>query len=121
MEKTTLVLGASPKKDRFSYEAVRTLQSNNIPVIAVGRREADLGDIMIREGQPGDLGKVHTIALYLSAKNQKEYYSYILSLKPERIIFNPGTTNPDLAEMAIKKGISVINDCMLVMLKKGIF
>lgn len=121
MEKTTLVLGASSKPERFSYDAIRSLQKNNIPVIALGRREADLGDIIIRKGMPGDITGVHTVTMYLSAANQKGYYNYILSLRPVRIIFNPGTTNPELAAMAAKKGIDVVNECMLVMLNKGIF
>jgi predicted CoA-binding protein len=121
MQKTTLVLGASPKPERFSYDAIRSLRKNNIPVIALGKREADLGDLMIRKGMPEDITGIHTVTLYLSAANQKEYYNYILSLKPQRIIFNPGTTNPELAEIAIDAGITVVNDCMLVMLNKGIY
>jgi uncharacterized protein len=121
MKKTTLVLGASHKHERFSYEAIRSLQRNNIPVVALGRREADLGDIRIRKGIPDDITGIHTVTLYLSAANQKEYYDLILSLKPHRIIFNPGTINPELAEMAMKEGIKVINECMLVMLDKGLF
>ena len=121
MKKTTLVLGASPKPERFSNEAIRSLQKNKIPVIALGRRVADLGDIKIRKGMPDDITGVHTIALYLSAANQKEYYSYILSLKPKRIIFNPGTVNPELEDLALKNGIEVVNDCLLVMLNRGLF
>lgn len=121
MEKTTLVIGASAKPERFSYDAVRSLQRNNIPVIAIGIRDADLGDIKIRKGMPADISGIHTVTLYLSAANQKAYYTFILSLKPDRIIFNPGTINPELAEMAKRKGIKVVNECMLVMLKKGIF
>jgi len=121
MGKTTLVLGASPKPERFSYDAIRSLQKNNIPVIAIGKREADLGDIKIRKGTPDDISGVHTVTLYLSAANQKEYYDFIFSLKPKRIIFNPGTTNPELAEMARKKCIEVVNECILVMLNKGTF
>lgn len=121
MDKTTLVLGASPKPERFSYDAIRSLQKKRIPVIAIGKREADLGDIMIRKGMPDDITGVHTVTLYLSAANQKEYYNFILSLNPQRIIFNPGTTNPELADIATGKGIKVVNGCMLVMLKKGTF
>jgi uncharacterized protein len=121
MGKTTLVLGASPNPERFSYEAIRALQRNGNPVIAVGKREADLGNIRIMKGIPNNIKEVHTITLYLSARNQREYYSFILSLKPERIIFNPGTINPELAEMASKNSIEVVNGCMLVMLNKGTF
>jgi hypothetical protein len=121
MVKKTLVLGASPKPERFSYEAIRSLQKNNIPVIALGKREADLGDIKIRKGIPDDITGVHTVTLYMSAKNQIEYYSFILSLKPKRIIFNPGTINPELARMATQNGIKVVNDCIVVMLSNGSF
>jgi uncharacterized protein len=121
MEKTTLVLGASAKPERFSYDAVRSLQRNNIPVIAIGRRDADLGDIKISKKFPEKITGIHTVTLYMSAANQKEYYNSIFSLNPKRIIFNPGTNNPELSELARKKGIEVVNDCMLVMLNKGVF
>jgi uncharacterized protein len=121
MQKTTLVLGASARPERFSYEAIRSLQKYNIPVIALGRRDADLGDIRIRKGIPDDITGVHTVTLYMSAKNQEDYYSFIFSLKPKRIIFNPGTINSELAKMAMQKGIQVVNECMLVMLNKGIY
>ena len=77
MEKTTLVLGASAKPERFSYDAIRSLQKNNIPVIAIGRRDADLGDIKITKVIPDGITGVHTVTLYMSAANQKEYYSFI--------------------------------------------
>ena len=121
MDKTTLVLGASANNERFSYDAIRSLQKNNISVIAIGRRDADLGDIKITKMIPVGITGVHTVSLYMSAANQKEFYSFIMSLNPKRIIFNPGTNNPELAEMAIRKGINVVNECMLVMLKRGMF
>ena len=108
MQKLTLILGASPNPDRASYDAVRTLKMNGIPVIAVGRREFDLGDIRIQKNIPEDIGDVHTISLYLSAANQAEYVDKILQIHPERIIFNPGTRNTDLAIKARDKGIEVL-------------
>jgi hypothetical protein len=121
MEKPTLVLGASPNPNRFAYQAVRTLQRMNLPVIAIGRRDADIGNLMIRKGMPDDIGEVHTVTLYMSAKHQIEYYDFIFSLHPKRIIFNPGTANPELAKAASMKGIEVVEDCMLVMLNNGRF
>lgn len=121
MEKTTVVLGASPKPDRFAYKAVRSLQRRNIPVIAIGRKDADLDGIKIRKGKPAGIGPVHTVTLYLNPKNQEEYYDYILSLEPVRIIFNPGTRNPELADRAREKGIEVVEGCMLIMLNSSKF
>lgn len=121
MEKTTLVLGASPKPDRFAYKAVRSLQRRDIPVIAIGRKDADLDGIKIRKGKPKDIGPVHTVTLYLNPKNQEEYYDYIISLEPSRIIFNPGTWNPGLADLAHSRGIEVVEGCMLIMLNSSKF
>ncbi len=120
MEKTTLVIGASPNPNRFAYKAIRSLQRRGIPVVAIGRRDADLDDnLIIRKGQPRDIGKIHTVTLYMNARFQKEYYDYIVSLEPRRIVFNPGTINPELAEIARREGIEVVEDCLLVMLNNG--
>ncbi len=119
MEKCTLVLGASPKPSRFAYKAVRSLQRREIPIVAIGRKDVDLEGLKIRTGKPLDIDQIHTITLYLNPHHQKEYYDYIIALKPERLIFNPGTINPELAELAKKNGIKVVEDCMLVMLANG--
>jgi uncharacterized protein len=116
-----LVLGASPNPERYSHRAVRTLKRKNIPVIAIGRREYNSDDLIIRKGLPHDIGEIHTVTLYLNAKNQEEYYEYILSLKPRRVIFNPGATNEEFQEICRTKDIEVVTDCMLAMLACGQF
>lgn len=121
MEKTTLVLGASSNPARYSFKAIRKLQSKNIPVIAIGRREYNTDNLTIIKGTPDNIGPVHTVTLYLNAKNQEEYYNYILSLHPRRVIFNPGATNDEFANMLRKEDIEVVGDCMLAMIACGQF
>lgn len=122
MDKTTLILGASPNPNRFAYIAIRSLQRRGLPVVAIGKKDIDLDtNIKIRSGKPTDIGRIHTVSLYMNAKFQKEYYDYILKLFPKRIIFNPGTSNPELAEIAKEAGIEVVEDCLLVMLNNGKF
>lgn len=122
MEKTTLVLGASPNPERYSNRAVKTLQKKNIPVIAIGKREYNMDGLTIIKGMPDNIGPVHTIALYLNAKNQEEYYNYILSLNPQRVIFNPGTSNEEFEDLLMQTtDIEVCTDCMLAMLACGQF
>jgi len=65
------------------------------------------------------ISNIHTIAVYLNAEKQKEWYGYLLSLKPRRIIFNPGAENRELYEMAREKGIEVENSCVLTLLSIG--
>lgn len=116
--KKTLVLGASTNPSRYSNLAIKRLNAYNHPVIAVGLKEGMVGNVNIQTGQPKEEA-VDTITLYLNPTNQKPYYDYILSLQPKRIIFNPGTENYELEEMAREKGIKPIEACTLVMLSTG--
>ena len=117
-QKKTVVLGASPNPSRVSNQVVYRLQNRGHEVIPVGIRDGEIAGIEIEKGQPQHDG-VDTITLYLGAKNQPQYYDYILSLNPKRIIFNPGAENPELFKIAREKGIEVENACTLVMLSIG--
>ena len=116
--KKTLVLGASTNPIRYSNTAVQRLLQGGFDVVPVGIKEGDISGVPIQKGQPL-LEDVHTITLYLNPQRQKAYYDYILSLRPERIIFNPGTENPELIKLAREKGIEVEMACTLVMLAVG--
>jgi len=115
MKKKTLVLGASGNPARYSYLALQRLQSNQHPVVALGKRKAIVGNIPI-ETEKKDWEGVDTVTLYLNALHQKEYYDYILSLKPKRIIFNPGAENDELAALAKQNNIQPLEACTLVLL-----
>lgn len=118
MRKTTLVLGASANPARYSYLAINKLRRNQHPVVAIGRKNGTVADIPLETAQRG-IPELDTITLYLNPSNQKAYYQYIIDLKPKRIIFNPGTENDELAEMAKKEGIEPVEACTLVMLSTG--
>jgi len=116
--KHTLVLGASDNPSRYSYLAIERLRKQGHPVKAIGRRHSIVEDVPIATDKT-DWMDIHTVTLYLNREHQKEYQDYILSLDPDRIIFNPGAENPELEEMARKKGIQTMNACTLVMLSTG--
>ena len=118
MIKTTLVLGASSNPSRYSYLAMERLRNHTYPVFAIGRRKGTVSDVMI-ETEKKNFPSVHTVTLYLNPDHQKEYYNYIISLKPKRIIFNPGAENPELASLAADHNINTIEACTLVMLSTG--
>jgi len=113
--KKTLVLGASDNPSRYSYLAVNRLRSHGHPVVAIGKKNAMVADVPI-EKQKKEWNDVDTVTLYLNPTHQQQYYDYILSLKPKRIIFNPGAENDELAELATKNGITPIEACTLVLL-----
>lgn len=115
MQKKTVVLGASQNEERYSNLAVKKLVAHNHPVIAIGNKEGIINDIKIIKDNPS-LKDVDTVTLYLNPENQKPYYDYILSLNPKRIIFNPGTENDELENLAAAKGIKTMEACTLVLL-----
>lgn len=116
--KKTLVLGASPNPARYSYLAVNRLQAKGHEVIAIGKREGKVGQVNV-ETAAKDISDLDTVTLYLNAGNQKQYYDYIFSLHPKRIIFNPGAENEELASLAKDKGILPQEACTLVLLSTG--
>lgn len=118
MKNRTLVLGASDNPSRYSYLALQRLQQQQHPIAAIGKRHAFAGDIRI-ETEKFLWDDIHTVTVYLNPTHQEEYYDYILSLNPERIIFNPGAENSELAKIAANNKIKVMNACTLVLLSTG--
>ncbi|APG59963.1 CoA-binding protein [Christiangramia salexigens] len=118
MKKKTLVLGASLKPNRYSNLAINRLVRHGQPAVAIGLRKGEVEGVEIyTEKFPFE--DIHTITLYLNAKRQEEYYDYILSLNPNRVIFNPGSENPELYRLLKENGIRFENACTLVMLSSN--
>ena len=116
--KHTLVIGASPKEDRYSNRAVKHLVTYGHPVVAVGLREGMIDTTPILTRIPDDV-VIDTVTLYLNAHNQEAWRERILGLRPKRIIFNPGAENPALSKEAKALGVEVLDACTLVMLATG--
>tara|TARA_R100001369_G_C3320039_1_gene168762 strand:- start:762 stop:1121 length:360 start_codon:yes stop_codon:yes gene_type:complete len=113
--KKTLVLGASLKPSRYSNLAINRLVNKNHPVEAVGLREGEVAGVKITT-EKEKFENIDTVTLYLNAKRQEEYYDYIISLKPNRVIFNPGTENPEFYNLLKESNIEVEVACTLVLL-----
>jgi uncharacterized protein len=117
-KKKTLVLGASDNPARYSYLAIQRLRKNGYPVVAIGRKNTQVADVII-EKQKKEFDDIDTVTLYLSPIHQTEYYDYILSLKPKRLIFNPGAENGELEKLAQQNNIQTTDACTLVLLSTG--
>ncbi len=87
-------------------------------MVGIGKRTSKVGNIEI-DNEQKPIEDLDTITLYLNASNQKQYYDYILSLHPRRIIFNPGAENEELSALASKNGIKTMEACTLVLLSTG--
>jgi uncharacterized protein len=120
LKKKTLVLGASANPNRYSFLAVNKLRQYGHPVVAIGKKAVQVGDVKIETTQQQFDG-VDTVTLYLNATNQKAYYDYIFALKPKRLIFNPGAENDELYALAKQHNIYPQEACTLVLLSTGQF
>lgn len=115
MKNATLVLGASENVQRYSNMAIRKLLDYNQTVRAIGNKEGNVNGVEIIKGKE-NFDDIDTVTLYLNPANQKAYYDYILSLKPRRVIFNPGTENEELQILLANAGIEYEEACTLVLL-----
>ncbi|MEX0966329.1 MAG: CoA-binding protein [Bacteroidia bacterium] len=116
----TLVLGATSNPGRYAFTAVHRLKANGHEVVPVGIKKDEVAGLRIINDKP-PLDGIDTVTLYVGPHNQAEWIDYILSLKPRRIIFNPGTNNPEFITKAKEQGIETIQACTLVMLASGTY
>ena len=117
MEKT-LIIGASNNPERYSYLAAQLLLEYGYEIELIGKRPDVIFDRVI-DTEKKDFEDVDTVTLYISDKFQPEYYEYVVSLNPRRVIFNPGTENPEFEKLLVQNDIHVEEACTLVLLKSG--
>lgn len=113
--KKTLVLGASSNPARYSCMAINRLVDKKYPVVGIGLKEEEVAGIKIHTKQI-PLKGIDTVTLYLNPARQRDYYNYIIGLEPKRVIFNPGTENPEFYQLLRQNNIKFDIACTLVML-----
>ncbi len=113
--KKTLIIGASENPERYSYIAAHRLAAKGHPIVNIGKKSGTVAGVPIYT-EKKYFADIHTVTLYINPSHQPDWYDYILQLKPKRLIFNPGTENPELFQLASKQGMEVIEACTLVLL-----
>jgi predicted CoA-binding protein len=113
--KKTLVLGATTKPDRYAFKAITMLTEKGHSVLAIGQNAGEVAGIKIHT-KTIPLKNIDTVTLYLNPVRQREYYNYIIETKPKRVLFNPGTENPEFYQLLQSNGIEVEIACTLVLL-----
>ena len=120
-----VVLGASPKPERYAYQAVQLLLNYGHYVYPVHPKintileqacYKNLASVKKKVNKP-----IGTLTLYVGTARLDGLIDDILALAPQRIICNPGTEHPNLTEQASKQGIDIFDACTLVMLKTNQF
>ena len=116
----TLVIGASEDPSRYAYKAIISLLNHGHEVVAMANKTGRVAGINFLTTQEV-LEGVDTVTLYINPRIQTNYYTYILSLKPRRVIFNPGTENSEFMEVLKQNDIEPVIACTLVMLSTNQF
>ncbi len=116
--KKTLVFGASTQPNRYSNLAIHRLVAKGIETVAFGRMAGEVLNVQIKTNLD-DFQNIHTLTLYMNPNNQRSFYDAIIALSPKRVVFNPGTENPEFYELLRKNNIEVEVGCTLVMLATG--
>ncbi|WP_445457157.1 CoA-binding protein [Flavobacterium sp. HNIBRBA15423] len=111
----TLVIGATTNKERYAYKAIHNLVGKSHQVVAIGAKKGMALDITI-ETEKIPFKGIDTVTLYINPQIQREYYDYIISLEPRRVIFNPGTENPEFYTLLEENNIESEVACTLVLL-----
>lgn len=118
--KKTLIIGASPNPERYSYRAAHMLRRKGHDIVNVGIKKGVVADVEI-EGPDVIHHDIDTITLYIGPHLQSQYYDYILQTNPKRVIFNPGAENAELENLLTSNGIEPVEACTLVLLSTGQF
>jgi len=121
-KKKTLIVGATTNPSRYAYYVANMFEKRGLDFVPIGIKTGELFgkqilDLRLRPA----LEDIDTITLYIGPDNQAEWIDYLLSLNPKRIIFNPGTENPEFFKKATDAGIEAVSACNLVMLSTGQF
>jgi predicted CoA-binding protein len=122
MRKKTVIVGATDNRSRYAYLAANMLKEYDNEIVPLGIKSGSVaGHEILDIRKKPEIKDVDTITLYIGPPRQPEWYDYFLSLNPKRIIFNPGTENPEFEKLAADRGVEVLEACTLVMLRSHQF
>jgi len=120
-KETVVVLGASPKPERYSHQAVRALVEHGHRVIPVHPLLKNIAGVPAVPGLTHINGKVNTLTLYVGPELGMKLLPEMIELLPDRVIMNPGTESDEMEAHLKDKGIEVLRACTLVMLRTDQF
>ncbi len=115
MNNRIIILGASGNPERNSYLAGKLLEMRGYRTIAVPFSAK--GD-QIKESL---YSTADTVSIFLTPGQQKKFYTFLMELKPRRLVFNPGTENEELIALARSRNIQVIRGCTIAMLVNSLW
>ena len=121
MAERVVVLGASPKPERYSNKAARMLIEYGHTVVPVNPYHRSVAGIHCQPDIASVAGPVDTVTVYMRGELLAPHMDALLSLAPKRVIFNPGSEDEGLASELRTRGIVCEDACTLVLLRSKQF
>ncbi|WP_319561934.1 CoA-binding protein [Marispirochaeta sp.] len=115
------ILGASRNPERYSHKAFSMLRQHGYKVVPVHPTLKEIEGVPVRNSLAEIKENIHTLTLYLGPRHIGSEIDAIINLKPERVIFNPGTESDELKAALDSAGIPYMEACTLVLLSTGQF
>ncbi|MFN8392522.1 MAG: CoA-binding protein [Bdellovibrionota bacterium] len=120
-EKVTVVVGASPKPERYSNKAVRSLRAHGHRVIPVHPVHSAIEGLNTVARLDQIQVPIDTVTLYVSPDTGEKLVDDLVRLAPRRVIMNPGAESEKLELALSAAGIEVERACTLVLLSTGAY
>ena len=113
-----MIIGAATNPARYAHAAALRLTQHGHDIVQIGLKPGEVAGEPINTQKDAFEG-IDTVTLYIGPRHQADYYEYVVSLKPKRVIFNPGTENAEFEKLLVENNIEPIEACTLVMLATG--
>lgn len=121
MSKTVAILGASPDASRFANKAMHKLETFGHKVVLVNPMYKDIDGRKVYATLSEIREPIDTLTMYIGPERSAEVVDEILDLRPQRVIFNPGSESPSVMKALEGSRIGYVKACTLVMLDVGAF
>jgi predicted CoA-binding protein len=121
MKERVVVLGASKKPERYSNKAVVQLKAHGHTVVPVHPTEQTIEGLPVSPSLDAIHGPIDTLTVYVGPQHISPMIADIVSLRPGRVILNPGTESEALKAALLENHIPYLEACTLVLLSTGQF
>ncbi len=116
---TVAIVGASPKPDRISHQAVQRYRSAGWTVLPINPAGEAVDGLPALRALTEVTVPVDIVCLYVNPGIGIDLVDAIAACQPQLVWLNPGTESPELHAALQARGLKVVAACTLVVMAQG--